>query len=378
MHAHGIVPDARGRDALNADGTLVRFHVEGDRRGTRNGWAVLFGDHVPAGEFGSWRTGTRHAWCAKSPTALSAAEQRAIRQRQEAARSERERHQREREDAAKAANVLWNRAIPADAHHPYLVRKGIHAHGLRVAPWPVRNSDGLVFRHIDNALLVPVMNARAGSSRCRRSFRVDPALGRDKDFLSGGRKQGCFHVIGKPVTGQPIAIAEGYATAGSIHQATGWCVVVAWDAGNLARSPVPGAAPCRMRHSCLCRQRPMDPAAAGQSRRHPGHARRRGDRRRVVWPEFAALHGDDDRPTDFNDLHLREGLEAVRTQLFPLPPATTEEGTGRRRHRRPTRATRYLATCPHSMPLPRFPIPARAAGRCRPRAIWPSCAGAPA
>lgn len=64
MHAHGIVPDARGRDALNADGALVRFHVEGDRRGTRNGWAVLFGDHVPAGEFGSWRTGARHAWCA--------------------------------------------------------------------------------------------------------------------------------------------------------------------------------------------------------------------------------------------------------------------------------------------------------------------------
>jgi putative DNA primase/helicase len=32
----------------------------------------------------------------------------------------------------------------------------------------------------------------------------------------------------------------------------------------------------------------------------------------VVWPEFATLHGDDDRPTDFNDLHLREGLDASR------------------------------------------------------------------
>jgi putative DNA primase/helicase len=145
------VPDARGRDALNADGTLVRFHVEGDRRGTRNGWAVLFGDHVPAGEFGSWRTGIRHAWCAKSPTALSAAEQRAIRQRQEAARSERERHQREREDAAaKVANVLWNRAIP---RMPTIlsVRKGIHAHACVWRHGQVRNSDGLVFRHIDNA-----------------------------------------------------------------------------------------------------------------------------------------------------------------------------------------------------------------------------------
>ena len=331
MHAHGIVPDARGRDALNADGTLVRFHVEGDRRGTRNGWAVLFGDHVPAGEFGSWRTGSRHVWCAKSETTLNVAEQRAIRQRQDAARAERERQQREREEAAaKAANVLWNRALPADAHHPYLVRKGIHAHGLRVAAWPVRNSDGLVFRYIDNALLVPVMNAAGRIVSLQAIFpRTDPALGRDKDFLCGGRKQGCFHVIGKPLPGEPIAIAEGYATAASIHQATGGCAVVAWDAGNLAavarawRSAVPDGSFVICADNDQWTRQPLD---------NPGvtHATRAAAEidARVVWPEFTTLHGDDDRPTDFNDLHLREGLEAVRTQLFPLPPATTEEGTG--------------------------------------------------
>lgn len=330
MHAHGIVPDARGRDALNADGTLVRFHVEGDRRGTRNGWAVLFGDHVPAGEFGSWRTGSRHAWCAKPETTLSAAEQRAIRQRQEVARTERERQQREREEAAaKAANVLWNRALPADVHHPYLMRKGIHAHALRVAAWPVRNSDGLVFRYIDNALLVPVMNATGRIVSLQAIFpRTDPALGRDKDFLSGGRKQGCFHVIGKPLPGQPIAIAEGYATAASIHQATGGCVVVAWDAGNLAavarawRSAVPDADFVICADNDRWTRQPLD---------NPGvtHATRAAAEidARVVWPEFAALHGDDDRPTDFNDLHLREGLEAVRAQLLPRPPAITEEDT---------------------------------------------------
>ncbi|MCU1064836.1 VapE domain-containing protein [Stenotrophomonas maltophilia] len=329
MHAHGIVPDARGRDALNADGTLVRFHVEGDRRGTRNGWAVLFGDHVPAGEFGSWRTGIRHAWCAKSPTALSAGEQRAIRQRQEAARSARERDQREREDAAaKVANVLWNRAIPADAHHPYLIRKGIHAHGLRVAPWPVRNSDGLVFRHIDNALLVPVMNSAGRIVSLQAIFpRMDPALGRDKDFLSGGRKQGCFHVIGKPVPGQPIAIAEGYATAESIHQATGWCVVVAWDAGNLGpvgqawRGAMPDASFVLCADNDQWTRQPLDNPGVTLATRTAADIDAR-----VVWPEFAALHGDDDRPTDFNDLHLREGLDAVRIQLLPpAPPAAGDD-----------------------------------------------------
>ena len=44
---------------------------------------------------------------------------------------------------------------------------------------------------------------------------------------------------------------------------------------------------------------------------------------RVVWPEFAVLHDQDDRPTDFNDLHVAEGLEAVRRQVLAVvkPPA---------------------------------------------------------
>ncbi|WP_439447850.1 VapE domain-containing protein [Stenotrophomonas sp. ATs4] len=344
MHAHGIVPDARGRDALNPDGTLVRFHVEGDRRGSRNGWAVLFGDNVPAGEFGSWRTGTRHAWCAKSPTTLSTAEQRAIRQRQERARAEREQQQREREHAAaKAANILWNRAVPADGSHPYLVRKGIHAHGLRVAAWPIRNSDGLVFRHIDNALLVPVMNTAGRIVSLQAIFpRVDPALARDKDFLAGGRKQGCFHVIGKPQPHQPIAIAEGYATAESIHQATGWCVVVAWDAGNLApvahawRNAVPDASFVLCADNDQWTRQPLDNPGVTQAT----HAAAEIDAR-VVWPEFAVVHGDDDRPTDFNDLHLREGLEVLRAQLLPAPATAPEDAPGDD-DPPPVRATHYL------------------------------------
>lgn len=344
MHAHGIVPDARGRDALAADGTLVRFHVEGDRRGTRNGWAVLFGDDLPAGEFGSWRTGSRHTWCAKAPLTLTAAEQRAIRQRQEVARKDRERQQREREDvAAKAANVLWNRALPADANHPYLLRKGVGAHGLRVTAWPVRNSDGLVFRHIDNTLLVPVMNAAGRIVSLQAIFpRTDPALGRDKDFLAGGRKQGCFHVIGKPRPDHPIAIAEGYATAESIHQATGWCVVIAWDAGNLAavarawRTNLPDATFVICADNDQWTRQPVDNPGVSQAT----HAAAAIDAR-VVWPEFATLHGDDDHPTDFNDLHLRQGLDAVRAQLLPTPAAALDE-TPDRDHRMSTADAGYL------------------------------------
>ncbi|WP_416058349.1 VapE domain-containing protein [Stenotrophomonas maltophilia] len=330
MHVQGIVPDPRGCDALNANGELVRFHVQGDRRGSRNGWAVLFGDGVPAGEFGSWRTGTTHTWCARAATTLTAAEQRAVRQRQERVRSEREQQQRLREDeAARLANALWNRAAPADPGHPYLLRKNVQAHGLRVAAWPVRNGEGEVFRQIDNALLVPVMNATGRIVSLQAIFpRVDPAFGRDKDFLAGGRKQGCFHVIGKPSAGTPIAIAEGYATADSIHQATGWCVVVAWDAGNLAavgkawRTAMPDAQIVFCADNDQWTRQPLDNPGVTLATRAAAEIEAR-----VVWPEFAELHGSSDRPTDFNDLHLREGLAAVRAQVLPAPSDTGESST---------------------------------------------------
>ena len=52
-----------------------------------------------------------------------------------------------------------------------------------------------------------------------------------KTFLTGGRKRGCYYAIGRPV--DALCIAEGYATAASIHEATGQATACAFDAGNL-------------------------------------------------------------------------------------------------------------------------------------------------
>lgn len=48
-----------------------------------------------------------------------------------------------------------------------------------------------------------------------------------------GRKQGCMHLLEPVAPDQPIALAEGYATAASVFMATGWPTAVAFDAGNL-------------------------------------------------------------------------------------------------------------------------------------------------
>lgn len=54
-----------------------------------------------------------------------------------------------------------------------------------------------------------------------------------KLFPKYARKSGCFHVLGDPSEGEVIGLAEGLATAASVRAATGWPVVIAFDAGNL-------------------------------------------------------------------------------------------------------------------------------------------------
>src|SRR5690554_7207053 len=68
------------------DGELHRFRVDGDKRGSRNGWYVLHLDGVPAGAFGSWRAGIAENWCSKRQDQLTEAERRELRERMERAK----------------------------------------------------------------------------------------------------------------------------------------------------------------------------------------------------------------------------------------------------------------------------------------------------
>lgn len=54
-----------------------------------------------------------------------------------------------------------------------------------------------------------------------------------KLFPKYGRKSGCFHLICSVEDSDVLAVAEGYATAATVHMATEWPVVVAVDSGNL-------------------------------------------------------------------------------------------------------------------------------------------------
>lgn len=137
--------------------------------------------------------------------------------------------------AAQRAKAIWQNASPAPANHPYLTRKHIQAHRLRVGSWQrfIKNAHGKPEKWlIDNALFVPMCDARGKLCSLQAIFAdYCPKLGRDKDFLAGGGVAGLFWWLGKRT--DKVLIAKGFATAASLHEATAYRVYVAFTAHNL-------------------------------------------------------------------------------------------------------------------------------------------------
>ena len=203
----------RTQDSIVPDGKLHRFHVEGDKPRSQNGWYVLHDDGVPAGAFGSWKHDISGTWCGKADNELTPTERTQHRQRIEQMRKEREAEQeRVRQAAREKAQRIWESSPPANDNHPYLQRKQVKAFGLRESRGslvlPVRSPDGVL-----------------------QSLQFIDVDG-NKLFLKGGMKAGCYFKIGGgPV--DRVIVAEGYATGASLHMAHGCPVAIAFDAGNL-------------------------------------------------------------------------------------------------------------------------------------------------
>jgi putative DNA primase/helicase len=197
---------------LHSDGKIRRYRIEGDKAGSTNGWAVLHDGPVPFGAFGSWKTGETHTWREATSKPLTAAERADIQQRTKAMHLARDRElETVRAEARIKAGKLWGRARPATNSHPYLQRKRVNAYGLR---------------QLRDALLIPGRDVN-GTLHTLQFISADGT----KRFLTGGRIAGCYFSIGKPV--DRLLLAEGLATASTLHMATGAAVAVCFSAGNL-------------------------------------------------------------------------------------------------------------------------------------------------
>lgn len=193
------------------DGQIHRFHVPGDRMGSRNGWYILFNDEIPTGVFSSWKIGGTRVWSSRKP--VDRIEQQAVDQCRERARRQREEEaNRRRRQAAIKARRLWDNGRFADPRHPYLLRKHVRPHFLRQC------GDELLVPLYANGELVNLQKILPDGQ---------------KRFLYGGQVKGCYSLIGKPERMSPMYLCEGWATGASIHQLTGHPVACAMSSDNL-------------------------------------------------------------------------------------------------------------------------------------------------
>lgn len=216
MQGHGLPFSGQ----IVADGRVHRFRHPDDR-GNRNCWYILHdtGTHLFGG-FGCWKRDISVTWSSKDTRTFSDAEREQFRREQQAIRARIDQEQaRTRQDAANKAARLWAQACPdVDPQHPYLARKG----GL----------PPLGLRQLGDALVLPVL----GPDAALRGLQfIDPTGG--KRFLTGTHKQG-GHFLIRPRNQRETApavvlLAEGWATACSLHLATGHPACIAFDAGNL-------------------------------------------------------------------------------------------------------------------------------------------------
>lgn len=208
MHRAGLVPPA----VIDADGQLHRFHIEGDKRGSRNGWYLLHLNGRAAGAFGSWKAGIQSTWAADGQR-MSNAERDAFAELVKTARAKADAERRaEHEARAIEVRAEWNRAVPADPAHPYLVAKHVQPHDLR---------------QIGGALIVPLFDAHGLLWNLQR-IRADG----DKRFRPG-RAGGLCSPIGDMSNPTLLLICEGWATGATLHEESGHPVLCAMNAGNL-------------------------------------------------------------------------------------------------------------------------------------------------
>jgi phage/plasmid primase-like uncharacterized protein len=209
-------------DQVHLDGKVHRFRsgTKGKGAGDKTGWYVAFGDGIAAGRFGCWRAGIEQTWRAESERDYSPAEEMALARRMAEAQALRDAERRKsQETAADTVATIWDGCTHATADHPYLSRKSVQPHGSRVTG--------------DGRLVVPLY----GEDGCLCSLQYIAHDG-SKLYHAGGKTSGAFWVLGALDSAQAVYIAEGFATAATIHEATGAPCVVAYSASNLV--PVSG------------------------------------------------------------------------------------------------------------------------------------------
>jgi phage/plasmid primase-like uncharacterized protein len=219
MRAAGLQPP----EEILMDGKIHRFK-SGTKgapgHGDKPGWYLVFGDGIPAGRFGCWRAGMEVTWRADVGRKLTQTEEMSHAKRLAEAKALRDAAlERQHQVASETVEKIWTTANPANAEHPYLAKKGIQTHGARITG--------------DGRLVLPLYDEDGTLATLQY---IDHEGG--KLYHPGGQTGGKFWMVGSLDEPGTLFVAEGFATAATIHETTDRPVVVAYSASNLV--PVTG------------------------------------------------------------------------------------------------------------------------------------------
>lgn len=170
---------------------------------------IVRNEPFPRGSCGCFRCGLRFSWSGMSRP-LTPEEQAAVDKADELTA----RQQREMQEVIAAGLAIIYADLPScPPDHPYLVKKGIQPHGARI--------------FLDHVVIA--LRDVAGKIWSTQGIDKDSA----KKFEPGARVKGCFWSIGNLQEAAQILVCEGYATACTLHEATGLPVAAAMFANNL-------------------------------------------------------------------------------------------------------------------------------------------------
>ena len=231
-----------------------------------------------------------------SPEELAKRKQEAEQRKQEQKIKQLANTKTEKENARRAAlraQKMWGK-LNTQGQSKYLELKKIRSYGARFTP---NGSAAIVLQDIKNTI---------------HGLQFLLTNGDKRFWPKHTKKTGHFHQIGKAPTGaERIVICEGYATGASIHEATGITVFIAFDKGNLL--PVAKVARKAYRECEILIAADDDYLTAKKTGANPGVDAAKKTAKHVrgteIVPTFKNRNGE--KWTDFNDLHVTEGLEAV-------------------------------------------------------------------
>ncbi len=284
LHSYGLV-----ENSVIADGNWQRVAVNSDKNGKKSG-SYWLDPLTGIGFIQNFKTGESVTWHSKNQASYKTQPSKALVLNLHLAK---EQELRKRyEQVARYCAALWQILEPVNGqNHPYLANKNVSSHELKTT------KDGRLavpLRDIDNKIWTLQF------------------IGDSKRFVKGGKKSGCFYMLGDIENTNKLYIAEGYATAATIYELTKTPVAVAFDAGNL----MPVASALKKRYPSL------DIIIAADN--DHGLAKNVGVLKaekaalavagRVIVPQFNKLKAQ--TGTDFNDLYLIMGSKDTHQQLM--------------------------------------------------------------